>query len=445
MDAEPPLHFFAHFVALQLTSYDVTIIIQWAFFAVLLCCSALISGAEVALFSLSSTEINHLKESKSPAGEIISRLVSNPKKLLATILISNNLVNISIVLLFIDLGDFLFGNIENQILRAVLDVGVVTFMILLCGEILPKIYANRNNISFAKKIAYPIYFLDTLFTPLSLPMKAFTVAIQKRLGKRTSNISVGQLSQALELASNDDTTHQEKKILESIVSFGNTETREVMTPRVDIFALSEELTFQEILSEILKNGYSRIPIYGENIDNITGVIYIKDLLPHIENTDFQWINVKRKAFFVPENKKLDDLLSDFQEKKIHLAVVVDEYGGTCGIITLEDIIEEIVGSINDEFDDEDVTYSKLDNYTFVFEGKTALKDFYRVLQLSDNEEDSFEQKRGEAETLAGFLLEIAGNFPQKGVPISFGNFTFTVEAFDKKRIKQIKVRIQKEI
>lgn len=445
MDAEPPLHFFAHFVALQLTSYDVTIIIQWAVFVVLLCCSALISGAEVALFSLSSTEINHLKESRTPTGEIISRMLSNPKKLLATILISNNLVNISIVLLFVDLGDFLFGNIENQILRAVLDVGVVTFMILLCGEIVPKIYANRNNISFSKKIAYPIYFLDTLFTPFSLPMRAFTMAIQKRLGKRTSNISVGQLSQALELASNDDTTHQEKKILESIVSFGNTETREVMTPRVDIFALSEDLTFQEVLSEILKNGYSRIPIYGENIDNITGVIYIKDLLPHIEKPDFQWISVKRKAFFVPENKKLDDLLSDFQEKKIHLAVVVDEYGGTCGIITLEDIIEEIVGSINDEFDDEDVTYSKLDNYTFVFEGKTALKDFYRVLQLSDNEEDSFEQKRGEAETLAGFLLEIAGNFPQKNVPISFGNFAFTVEAFDKKRIKQIKVRIQKEM
>ncbi len=213
-----------------------------------------------------------------------------------------------------------------------------------------------------------------------------------------------------------------------------------MIPRIDIFALNEELSFQEALTEIVKNGYSRIPVYRESLDNITGVIYTKDLLPHIEKIDFEWISVKRKAFFVPENKKLDDLLSEFQEKKIHLAVVVDEYGGTCGIVTLEDIIEEIVGNINDEFDDEDVTYSKIDNNTFVFEGKTALKDVYRILQLSDDEELILEEKRGEAETLAGLLLEIAGNFPQKSIPIQFENYTFTVEAFDKKRIKQIKVR-----
>ncbi|MDO4228718.1 MAG: gliding motility-associated protein GldE, partial [Capnocytophaga sp.] len=371
---------------------DFEIIVQFVAFFILLCCSALISGSEVALFSLSSTEVNSAKESKSPSGKIIAKLLDNPKKLLATILISNNLVNISIVLLFVDLGNFIFAGIESDLLRAILDIGVVTFMILLCGEILPKIYANRNNVSFAYKIAYPIYLLDTLFSPLSLPMKAFTVWIQKRLRKKSSNISIGQLSQALELASEDDTTHEEKKILESIVSFGNTETREVMIPRIDIFALSEELSFQELLAEIIKLGYSRIPIYGESIDNITGVIYIKDLLPHIEKTDFEWVSVKRKAFFVPENKKLDDLLSEFQEKKIHLAVVVDEYGGTCGIITLEDIIEEIVGSINDEFDDEDVTYSKIDNNTFIFEGKTALKDFYRILQFSDEEELIFEEK-----------------------------------------------------
>lgn len=427
-------------IHLQFAMPDFSTLVQFAIFFVLLGCSALISGSEVALFSLSPTDINTAKENKSPSGKIIAKLLANPKKLLATILISNNLVNISIVLLFVDLGNFIFGNIENELLRAILDVGVVTFMILLCGEIIPKIYANRNNVSFAHKVAYPIYLLDTLFSPLSVPMKAFTVWIQNKLRKKSSNISVGQLSQALELASSEDTTHEEKKILESIVSFGNTETREVMIPRIDIFALSEDLSFQEALAEIVKIGYSRIPIYGENIDNIVGVIYIKDLLPHIEKTDFDWVSVKRKAFFVPENKKLDDLLSEFQEKKIHLAVVVDEYGGTCGIITLEDIIEEIVGNINDEFDDEDVTYSKVDNNTFIFEGKTTLKDFYRILQISDEEELTFEEKRGEAETLAGFLLEIAGNFPQKNIPISFINYQFTVEAFDKKRIKQIKVR-----
>ena len=270
-------------------------------------------------------------------------------------------------------------------------------------------------------------------------MKTFSEWVQKRLGKQKSNISVGQLSQALELASGEDTTNEEKKILEGIVSFGNTETHEIMVPRVDIFALSDELTFQELLEQIVQIGYSRIPVYHEHLDNITGVIYIKDLLPHLDKTEFDWNRVKRQTFFVPENKKLDDLLSEFQEKKIHLAVVVDEYGGTCGVITLEDIIEEIVGNINDEFDVEDVTYSKINDYTFVFEGKTVLKDFYRILQFEEAEEGVFEEHRGDAETLAGFLLEIAGDFPQKGKPILFDRYKFIVEAFDKKRIQQIRV------
>ena len=420
---------------------DVSIVIQFAVFVVLLLCSALISGAEVALFSLTPAEVNTLREEKIPSSNIIAKLVDNPKKLLATVLIANNLVNISIVLLFVDLGDFLFGGIITPWVRTVLDVGVVTFVLLLCGEILPKIYANRNNIQFAQRVGYFIYVLDSVFTPISVPMKAFTVWIQKRLGKQKSNISIGQLSQALELASEEDTTNEEKKILESIVSFGNTETREVMVPRVDIFALSEELSYQELLNEIVAIGYSRIPVYRENLDNITGVIYIKDLLPHLDKTDFDWNSVKRNAFFVPENKKLDDLLSEFQEKKIHLAVVVDEYGGTCGIITLEDIMEEIVGSINDEFDDDDVTYSKINDHTYIFEGKTVLKDFYRIVKMDDENILLFDEKRGEAETLAGFLLEISGNFPQKGKPIVFHNYSFTVEAFDKHRIKEIKVKI----
>ena len=420
---------------------DIALIVQFAIFCLLLLCSAIISGSEVALFSISPTEIDELKEDHNSANNLIAKMVENPKKLLATVLIANNLVNISIVLISPELTNFAFGGIKNPILRDVMDIGLVTFVLLLCGEILPKIYANRNNLAFTKRVAYFIYILDTVFTPISLPMKSFTVWIQKRLGKTKSNISVGQLSQALELASEEDTTNEEKKLLESIVSFGNTETCEVMVPRVDIFALSEDTPFSEVLSEIVKIGYSRIPVYRENLDNITGVIYIKDLLPYIEKTDFEWTKVMRKAFFVPENKKLDDLLSEFQEKKIHLAVVVDEYGGTCGIITLEDIMEEIVGSINDEFDDDDVTYSKINDHTYIFEGKTVLKDFYRIVKMDDENILLFDEKRGEAETLAGFLLEISGNFPQKGKPIVFHNYSFTVEAFDKHRIKEIKVRI----
>lgn len=420
---------------------DIALIVQFAIFCLLLLCSAIISGSEVALFSLSPTEIDELKEDHNSANNLIAKMVENPKKLLATVLIANNLVNISIVLISPELTNFAFGGIKNPILRDVMDIGLVTFVLLLCGEILPKIYANRNNLAFAKRVAYFIYILDTIFTPISLPMKSFTVWIQKRLGKTKSNISVGQLSQALELASEEDTTNEEKKLLESIVSFGNTETCEVMVPRVDIFALSEDTPFSEVLSEIVKIGYSRIPVYRENLDNITGVIYIKDLLPYIEKTDFEWTKVMRKAFFVPENKKLDDLLSEFQEKKIHLAVVVDEYGGTCGIITLEDIMEEIVGSINDEFDDDDVTYSKINDHTYIFEGKTVLKDFYRIVKMDDENILLFDEKRGEAETLAGFLLEISGNFPQKGKPIVFHSYSFTVEAFDKHRIKEIKVKI----
>ena len=420
---------------------DIALIVQFAIFCLLLLCSAIISGSEVALFSLSPTEIDELKEDHNSANNLIAKMVENPKKLLATVLITNNLVNISIVLISPELTNFAFGGIKNPILRDVMDIGLVTFVLLLCGEILPKIYANRNNLAFAKRVAYFIYILDTIFTPISLPMKSFTVWIQKRLGKTKSNISVGQLSQALELASEEDTTNEEKKLLESIVSFGNTETCEVMVPRVDIFALSEDTPFSEVLSEIVKIGYSRIPVYRENLDNITGVIYIKDLLPYIEKTDFEWTKVMRKAFFVPENKKLDDLLSEFQEKKIHLAVVVDEYGGTCGIITLEDIMEEIVGSINDEFDDDDVTYSKINDHTYIFEGKTVLKDFYRIVKMDDENILLFDEKRGEAETLAGFLLEISGNFPQKGKPIVFHNYSFTVEAFYKHRIKEIKVKI----
>jgi gliding motility-associated protein GldE len=288
-------------------------------------------------------------------------------------------------------------------------------------------------------MAYPLKILDVLFTPLSGPMRSGTIFLYRKLGKQKSNFSVDHLSQALELTSEGDTTKEEQKILEGIVTFGNTDTKQVMRPRIDTFALREKMKFPEVLEEIKKHGYSRIPVFSENMDNVLGVLYVKDLLPYIDRKSFNWISLIREPYFVPENKKLDNLLLDFQTKKNHLAVVVDEYGGTSGIVTLEDIIEEIVGDISDEFDDEDLIFSKLDEHNFVFDGKTTLKDFYRVTRIE--EEEQFEAKKGESETIAGFVLEIAGSFPKRGEKVQFNGFTFLVESMDKKRLKQIKVTL----
>ncbi|WP_300024224.1 gliding motility-associated protein GldE [uncultured Maribacter sp.] len=414
---------------------------------VLLICSALISGAEVAMFGLSTTEIKELQDEKTAKSAILIKLLERPKKLLATILIANNAINIGVVLLFSVIGDTLFENIDRiwfGVLseRFLLEVVVATFLILMFGEILPKVYANRNRMSFAHFMAYPLKVLDFIFSPLSLPMRSGTLFLYKKLGKQKSSLSVDQLSQALDLTSQGDTTKEEKKILEGIVTFGNTDTKQVMRPRIDIFALNDQMKFPEVLGEIKKHGYSRIPVFGENIDTVKGVLYVKDLLPYLDRKTFNWMTLIREPYFVPENKKLDDLLGEFQEKKNHLAIVVDEYGGTSGLVSLEDIIEEIVGDISDEFDDEDLIYSKLDDFNYVFEGKTPLKDFYRVIKLEDNE--FFEDNKGESETLAGFVLEKAGSFPRRGEKIVFGSYTFVVEAMDKKRLKQIKVTLPHE-
>lgn len=285
----------------------------------------------------------------------------------------------------------------------------------------------------------PLLVLDKVFSPLSMPMRFITVAIENKLGKQKSNISVDQLSQALELTGSDETTDEEQKILEGIVSFGNTDTKQAMRPRLDIFALNSNQSFNEIIPEIIKNGYSRIPVYKENIDTIIGILYSKDLLPHINKETLDWTSLLRPPLFVPENKKLDDLMVEFQNKKVHLAVVVDEYGGTSGIISLEDIIEEIVGDISDEFDDDDIIYTKIDDKNYSFEGKTNLKDLYKIISLEDNSD--FEERKGEAETIAGFILEISGSFPRVGSKINFKNYVFTIEGLEKKRIKQIKLTL----
>ena len=431
MDPDP-----ASFITL-LTTIDFSVVSGFALLLLLLICSGLISGAEVALFSLTRTDIDEGLEANSKRIQIIAKLLERPKKLLATILVSNNFINIAIVILFAYLGGNLFESITSPVLKFTLEVIIVTFLILLFGEILPKIYASRNKLKFVSFMAYPLRVLDVLLTPISMPMRGVTLAIHKKLGKQKSNISVDQLSQALELTSEEDTTKEEQKILQGIVSFGNTDTKQVMRPRIDIFALNIEQKYVEIMPEIIANGYSRIPVYKDNIDTIEGILYVKDLLPYIDRKQFDWSTLLREPFFVPENKKLDDLMAEFQEKKVHLAVVVDEYGGTSGLISLEDIIEEIVGDISDEFDDEDLMYSKLDDNNFVFEGKTALKDFYKVVKIEDD--TIFEGHKGEAETIAGFVLEISKSFPKLNSKINFENYVFTIEALDKKRIKRIKL------
>ncbi len=437
MDSEPPS------LLLFWAIMGITQLISLIFLFVLLLCSALISGAEVAFFSL--TPANFITEDgkRSKKQNIVINLLEKPKKLLATILVANNFINIAIVLLFDKLADDIFQGVNTEFfgidLRFIFEVGLVTFLILLFGEILPKVYASRNKVKFSNFMAYPINVLDSLFSPLSTPMRAVTLYFHEKFGRQRSFISIDHLSQALELTSEEDTTREEQKILQGIVSFGNTDTKQVMRPRMDIFALNEESSYSDILPLIIENGYSRIPVFRENVDNVIGILYIKDLLPYLDRKNFDWVSLIREPYFVPENKKLDDLLNEFKDKKNHLAIVVDEYGGTSGLISLEDIIEEIVGDISDEFDDEDLIYSKLDENNFVFEGKTPLKDFYKIAKIEDPE--AFEEQKGEADTLAGFLLEISGGFPKKNDQITFQNFTFTIEVIDDKRIKQIKLNI----
>ena len=432
MDTEPP--------SLQFINYlDLTVILGFALILLLLFLAALVSGAEVAFFSLSAQDLNNSSDTSQRKLKMISKLLEKPKKLLATLLVANNVLNISIVVLFFALTKNYFLEIELYWLRLFIKVAIITLVILFFGEVLPKIFASRNNLKFAKSTVYFISFLEKILSPISIPMRSLTLYLQEKLGKEKTNFSVDQLSQALELTSSEETYSDEQKILQGIVSFGNTETKQVMSPRIDIFALELNEPYADILSKVVETGYSRIPVYRDNIDHIEGILFVKDLILHIDEEEFNWVSLLRTPFFVPENKKLDNLLKDFQHMKSHLAVVVDEYGGTSGLVSLEDIIEEIVGDISDEFDDEDINYSQIDEKNFLVEGKIYLKDFYRII---DVDEDIFEERKGEAETLAGLLLEILGNFPKKGQQIQFAECIFTVETVDKKRIKQIKVTLK---
>ncbi len=406
-------------------------------FVILLAMSALVSGSEVACFSLTQTQ---LSEPDSEKLLLIQKMIQRPERLLATVLVANNFINIGIVLLFSELGDTLFSGIHDSVIRFTVEIVVATFLLLIFGEILPKIYANRNNLKFALFIARPLYALFYVLKPISIPMQSITSFLKSGFSPRKSSFGVDHLSQALELTNPEDTSKQEKKILKGIVSFGNTDTKQVMSQRLDIHAIDLNTPIKTALSDILENGHSRIPVFYNDIDHIVGILYVKDLLPYLNNNSFDWTTLLREPYFVPENKKLDDLMAEFQEKKVHLALVVDEYGGTSGLVTLEDIIEEIVGDISDEFDEEDVNFLKIDDNNFIFDGKTTLKDVYRIAHIENVE--IFESAKGESDTIAGLVLELSGNFPKTGAIIGFHQCTFTIEQMDQKRIKKIKLSKQ---
>ena len=419
-----------------------TFVFKIVLILILLVCSALISGSEVGFFSLTSTDLKKANNSKNKNLQITYSLRNNPRRLLAALLVSNNFINIAIVLLFSSFGNAFYLKSFPFWINFIIEVGVITLFILLFGEILPKVYANRNPISFSKKMALPVQFLDKyIFFFLTIPLSKMTEFIQRRLVFKSTNLSVDRLSDALELTDKSDSSKNEQKILQSIVSFGSVETKQIMRPRVDVFSVSVELSFDQLLDQIRKKGFSRIPVYQKQIDKIIGIVYLKDLFPHLNKKKFDWKKLIREPYFIPENKKLDDLLKEFQQLKIHLAIVVDEYGGNSGIITMEDVIKEIVGELNVDFFQEDLSYTKIDDNSFIFDGKTNLKDLYKILKISD--EAAFENKRGDSETLAGFILEQKGYFPKKGSALIFKNLKFIVEEIDRKRIKKIKIILKK--
>ncbi len=413
---------------------------------VLLTLSALISGSEAAFFSLSPNDKEELKNDSSKKARFVKDLLKKPKDLLATILITNNFVNVGIVILSSAfLSKILDQSESSQALNFFIEVVIITLTLLLLGEVIPKIYATKNALRFSQMMGRPLHTLDRV-PPVSW-MRSGLVSgssfIQRKVKKGKVDISSDELEQALALTKEVSENDEEHKILEGIVKFGNTEVRQIMKPRLDIHAIETSQTFKEVLDIILECGHSRIPVYADNFDKISGVLFIKDLLP-ILGTDenYDWKSLIRKPFFVPENKKIDDLLKEFQEKKVHIALVVDEYGGTSGLVTLEDVLEEIVGDITDEFDDDEIAYTKIDENTYLFEGKTTIIDFFKVMEI--NEKDiNFETKN--AETLGGYILEKAGKILKNNEFIELGNLKLIVESSDKRRIKMIKaVKLKKD-
>ncbi|WP_300666610.1 gliding motility-associated protein GldE [Fluviicola sp.] len=405
---------------------------------ILIACSALISASEVAFFALGPSEKKNLDEEHSRSSKAILRLISKPKDLLATILITNNFINVCIIILSTGVIDRCFPQSEeSSTLRFFIEVVGITTFLLLLGEVAPKLYASRNILATARFMSGPIAFINLLppFSWLRWLLVNGTNMINRRAKKRGINLSSDDLEHALALTKEDSDNEDEHRILEGIIKFGNTDVRQIMKSRLDIVTISNEATFQEVLDVILDAGYSRIPVHETSFDHVIGILYIKDLLPFINNDVFDWKPLLRKPYFIPENKKIDDLLKEFQDMKMHMAIVVDEYGGSNGLVTLEDVLEEIVGDITDEFDDDDLIYTKIDEGTYLFEGRTSLVDFYKVLEIDGKD---FEQTKGESDTIGGFIIEQAGRILRNNEYIRCGNIKLIVESSDKRRIKMIK-------
>jgi gliding motility-associated protein GldE len=405
---------------------------------ILIACSALVSASEVAFFALGPAEKKDLEEDSSRSSQAILKLLAKPKDLLATILITNNFINVCIIILSTEVIDQFFpqSNQPNTLRFLIEVVGITTFLLLL-GEVAPKLYASRNTLSTARFMSNPISFINILppFSWLRWLLVNGTNMINRRAKKRGINLSTDDLEHALALTKEDSDNEDEHRILEGIIKFGNTEVKQIMKSRLDIVTISSEASFEEVLEVVLEAGYSRIPIHESTFDNVIGILYIKDLLPYINNAAFDWKPLMRKPYFIPENKKIDDLLKEFQDMKMHMAIVVDEYGGANGLVTLEDVLEEIVGDITDEFDDDDLIYTKIDESTYLFEGRTSLVDFYKVLEIDGKD---FDQIKGESDTIGGFIIEQAGRILRNNEYIRCGNMKLIVESSDKRRIKMIK-------
>jgi putative hemolysin len=448
------LSFLFQFKGLSVDLFNSTGLYSILAILVLLVCSGLISASEVAFFSLEPAEITEFRNDReSKLAKVIVYLTDKNQRLLATILIANNLVNVGIIIIssiwfsstFQFTSEFvtIFGlDLSSAVIEFSVQVIIVTSILLLFGEIIPKVFATQNKYTIIKIMAFPIRYLMTISGSLTNILIGTSNLLDKRFKPKGYNVTVDELSKALELTGEDDGSESEQKLLEGIIKFGNTNAKQAMTSRVDVTAIEVSAPFQEVIEVIQKTGYSRIPVYSESFDHIVGILYIKDLLSYLDKKKVNWKEFLRKPMFVPESKKIDDLLKDFQSTKMHLAIVVDEYGGSSGVISLEDILEEIVGDINDEFDNDDLQYSKIDESNYIFEGKTPLINLYKVLDI---EGDNFENSKGESDTLAGFIIEIAGKIPQKNERITFENYTFTVEAADKRRIKQIKLSIDEKV
>jgi len=368
------------FFDITLQPISIGIALNFIVILLMLFCSALISGAEVAYFSLTPNDVEDLNQEKSKKALLTLKLLEKPNKLLATILITNNFINIGIIILSTYLTASIFQFPENSIMEFMFQIVVITFVIVLFGEITPKVYANRNALWFSKWMSIPLNLSSKLFSPLSYLLTSSTAFIDKRLKRKKEVVSMDEIAEALELTTETDPNEEEQKILKSIVEFGNIDVKEIMKSRVDVVAIEQKLLFEKVIDLVVDSGFSRIPVYKENFDDVIGILYVKDLIPHLDQkSDFKWQDLIRSAYFVPETKMINDLLKEFQDKKIHLAIVVDEYGGTSGIVTLEDILEEIVGDITDEFDDDGNIFSVLDDYNFIFEGKISLNDFRKIL------------------------------------------------------------------